>query len=196
MAKKKKKTKPKPSEPVASAQRCTGHCCKHFYLPYGPEEMKAEYRRWLVLNGEHRRSGIEALSMGPPEGLRGGAKESTIIDIHLIYPMLIYLGRFRDQLPYKPVRPPESLGEGVHIYTCKHLDRKTGDCTIYEIRPQMCREYPYSGLCNYAGCTWEERKVKPLPKPPKERSARLKVLEDDLTKLGNGEMKAIEVKHG
>lgn len=36
-------------------------------------------------------------------------------------------------------------------YTCKHFDGE--NCTNYENRPDLCRRYPNSGRCEYAGCT-------------------------------------------
>lgn len=36
-------------------------------------------------------------------------------------------------------------------YTCKHHDGATGLCIIYEERPAMCSEFPYSGLCGVCG---------------------------------------------
>jgi Fe-S-cluster containining protein len=48
-------------------------------------------------------------------------------------------------------RPHES-GEG-YMYTCKHFDEETNNCTNYENRPRMCRDYPYGGVCSYEGCT-------------------------------------------
>jgi Fe-S-cluster containining protein len=40
-----------------------------------------------------------------------------------------------------------------HVYTCRHFDDRTRLCTIYEERPEMCRDYPYgrNGGCEY-GC--------------------------------------------
>ncbi len=40
--------------------------------------------------------------------------------------------------------------EGVR-YTCNHFDWVNGLCSIYEQRPQMCREYPYRTDCEYCG---------------------------------------------
>ena len=51
-------------------------------------------------------------------------------------------------------------------YTCKNFDPVTKNCTAYETRPEMCRDYPYGnpphskgykpraeGQCNYRDCT-------------------------------------------
>lgn len=45
----------------------------------------------------------------------------------------------------------------IQYYTCRNLNKETGDCKIYEHRPRMCSSYPYKRKCEYPGCT---RKVK------------------------------------
>ena len=40
---------------------------------------------------------------------------------------------------------------GYH-YTCRAYDEETGDCTIYEDRPQMCKDFPGNGGCEFPGC--------------------------------------------
>jgi len=40
-------------------------------------------------------------------------------------------------------------------YACKHLDRATRLCTVYEIRPQMCRDYPGDVPCKW--CTYDPK---------------------------------------
>jgi Fe-S-cluster containining protein len=47
-------------------------------------------------------------------------------------------------------REYEPAAEG-HVYTCRHFDDETRLCTIYERRPEMCRDYPYAqdGGCEY-----------------------------------------------
>lgn len=38
------------------------------------------------------------------------------------------------------------------LFTCKHWDGATRLCTIYERRPQMCRDYPEPGkVCRFCG---------------------------------------------
>ena len=141
--------------------RCSGHCCKAFTLPYSPDEIWATYQRWrnqgtlqpIMKNGQLGTSGIP-------------------IDIFLIAPMLVYKGLMFP--PFKQVRPDEPRIKH-HIYTCKHFDAKK-KCTIYEYRPQMCRDYPYGKSCNYVACTWKERKEK--PETAKERKLRLTAIGD------------------
>jgi len=38
--------------------------------------------------------------------------------------------------------------------TCRHFDGK--NCTVYDQRPQMCRDYPYGKPCTIEGCTRKE----------------------------------------
>lgn len=133
--------------------RCSGHCCEQFSLPIGPEELEANYRRWLT--------------DGEPIGMNNQHPRTYYQDIHLIYPMVRYLG-FHDRDP--PKVNPTNVG-AVHWYTCKHFDPKSRDCTIYDIRPQMCRSYPGSAGCNYAECTWHEVKQKPLTPEEIERQS-------------------------
>ena len=130
--------------------RCTGHCCEKFSLDLSPEELAAGYQRWLGRQ-------TEPLTMNQNEPTR------LYQDIHLIAPMVTYLGHLDKHPPRVNPTDAELLGqppERLHYYRCKHLDPKTRDCTIYEIRPAMCRTYPDAGACDYAACTWKSRKAK------------------------------------
>jgi Fe-S-cluster containining protein len=60
--------------------------------------------------------------------------------------------------------PPPQTG---HYYTCRHHDTVTGNCTTYETRPRVCRDYPFYGSgyrnrCRYKTCTWEEAHNPPI----------------------------------
>lgn len=128
--------------------RCTGDCCRRFYLPYSPQELDDWYGRWLAALAE------------------GKAGDDT--EIHLIAPMVRFVGlgpgpafRADESIEsYDPVVAEKTDEDGTvvaatplhHYYTCVNLG-PTGDCGIYERRPRMCREYPYSRPCQYAGCT-------------------------------------------
>jgi Fe-S-cluster containining protein len=149
-----------PSEVQAKPEsRCTGHCCRMFFLPYSPDQLREEYQRWLRTDGD---AVIHKGHIGY------GQAKPLLAEIHLIYPMVIHLS---ESYPdgYAMVNPrdvdPEEVSAG-HFYTCKHLDRTTDNCTIYEDRPGMCRDYPYRGSCNYAECTWTERKALPVIQEP------------------------------
>lgn len=136
--------------------RCSGHCCENFSLPLSPAELEASYYAWLG-----REQGSSYV------GMNGRESPRVCQDIHLIYPMLVYLG-YTDKRPPK-INPSDEklLGKPevkLHRYRCKHLDPKTRDCTIYEIRPVMCRTYPDGRTCNFAGCTWSKYRAEPHTK--------------------------------
>ncbi len=63
-------------------------------------------------------------------------EQVTIPDVATVASMLIPLGVFRGQ----------------ELFTCKHHDTKSGNCTIYETRPQMCRGFPGANPCPYRNC--------------------------------------------
>jgi Fe-S-cluster containining protein len=76
--------------------------------------------------------------------ISGNKDGLTIInDIHLIFPMV---RRVRKE-------------DGNQLYSCVHWDRKTKLCGIYDIRPQMCRDYPYGGQCYKHGCKINNDKI-------------------------------------
>lgn len=129
---------------MTKASRCTGHCCQNFYLPFSPDELDRSYRRW--------KSGGEQIHMND------GKSGPIFKDIHLITPMVVHLG-FTDKEPRQIVKsggPPVKA----HRYRCKHFDAKAKVCTIYEIRPAMCRDYPGKAGCNFAACTWKSARRK------------------------------------
>ena len=76
-------------------------------------------------------------------------------EIYLIYPML----------EFKHENPDEDLP---YHYHCKHFANENGTpaCSIYEIRPRMCRNFPYyddvksldrdEPLSPYEGCGYND----------------------------------------
>ena len=152
--------------------RCTGHCCQNFYLPFSPEDIDRAYRRWSTQFGQ-----IGATHHVTMNGAEYGP---IVVDIHLIAPMVVHLG-YDGIVPRRVnLTDEELLGKPeipAHRYRCKHYDPKMKVCTIYEIRPQMCRDYPgkEGATCNYAGCTWKARKAKRETKA--QRRDRLKALQ-------------------
>lgn len=157
----KKKRKPK-----TITDRCTGHCCQMFTIPYSPDELWSTYRRWLT--------------GGEPITMNGNDPQPIAQDIHLIAPMVVHQGYLEVAL-MPSINPGDDqlLGKDLgraHYYSCKHFDAKQKICTIYEQRPAMCRAYPNGKLCNYKGCTWISQKAK--KETAKERSGRLRVLQD------------------
>jgi Fe-S-cluster containining protein len=112
-------------EPPKEPSRCTGHCCRRFSIPEPPEEIWKRYEAWQ----------------------KGSSDRRLTVDIHIIAPMLIYLGQSSYDCDGLTMREPK------HFYTCKHFNTESGDCTIYKYRPQMCSEYPYGSTCRYLDCT-------------------------------------------
>ena len=105
----------------------TALCCRRFQLDYSPEKLRGMYEEWLEAYQE------------------GQEIRPLLTDIFLVYPMLIYLGAFKSD-----VHGNECV-QTLHHYTCKHLDREAGYCTIYDIRPAICKNYP-KWLCEYKDC--------------------------------------------
>jgi Fe-S-cluster containining protein len=103
------------------ARTCPGHCCVAFYLPT-PHDRVEDMR----------------------EGMRDGEVISEMVIPLSVSEANERLERFGSDREYAPD------AEG-YVYTCRHFDDETRLCTIYEQRPEMCRDYPYghNGGCEY-----------------------------------------------
>ena len=112
---------------MSETARCTGHCCKSFWLPVSPMELQHELKKFQ-LTGRSRWSDIEKIA-----------------------PMVI-LQRTSRQCGHNS--PKSNKVE--YYYTCKHFDAASGNCMNYEDRPAMCRDYPYGRQCSYKACTRRE----------------------------------------
>ena len=77
-----------------------------------------------------------------------GGETSEIKDVQTIAAMVI------------PVARNALAGE--HVYTCKNLS-PAGDCTIYEQRPQMCRDFPQAKGCHFWKCESDQSAYFGLP---------------------------------
>lgn len=54
--------------------------------------------------------------------------------------------------------------EDEHFVTaCMFLDQKTRNCTIYEARPKICRDFPTQSRCGYYDFLMFEREVQDDP---------------------------------
>ena len=54
--------------------------------------------------------------------------------------------------------------EDEHYTTvCRFLDSETRNCTIYEARPRICREFPGAGRCGYYDFLMFERRAQDDP---------------------------------
>jgi Fe-S-cluster containining protein len=127
-----------PEHEKGNSLLCGGHCCRRFrfHKDESPESIWASYD--------------QAMKQGRLTGH----------DIHLVAPMLIYLGRSH-------INGNGGYDEQAsHWYSCKHLDTSTGLCTIYEHRPQVCRTHGASEL-GFAPCAYDRCEAKQQPsKPP------------------------------
>lgn len=123
--------------------RCSGHCCRSFSLPFSPADIE---RMRVALAGE------EAW----PEDL------IYPMDAEVLVPMLVYLGEHANpphgRLSPELVHPVD--GMRYHWYTCSHL-QENGDCGIYAERPSMCSLYPYEKGCKWLDCEWDAAKLVP-----------------------------------
>ena len=113
--------------------RCRGDCCRSMYLPVSPERLRNSYNAWMA----QEKTDVQGLPI--------------LTDIHLLGTMLVHLG----ELEANPLTGHPSGSSKAHYYRCKHL-AENGDCTIYDIRPKMCRDYPYGYPCQYPGCECDD----------------------------------------
>jgi Fe-S-cluster containining protein len=133
---------------------CTGHCCEDIGLSISPRILEVVYQNWifekLYKNGDHIGMNCQIPDWS---SLKNSSLFSGIIhDIHLIYPMLIFV--YKDDIhPDGGVQIKDTV---VYHYRCKHFDKAKRICTIYDIRPRMCRSFPNNGFCGYENCTCRE----------------------------------------
>ena len=114
---------------LATATRCTGHCCRDFVVGGGWSRARLVQESFLAQDlGDERQ-----------------AYESAFI-ADMIVPII----------GQSPDHPERWYTESRHRFTCRHFDRQRSICTVYETRPRMCRSYPHGEACAYAGCTWKE----------------------------------------
>lgn len=124
--------------------RCSGHCCRAFTLPVDPDGLRRGLELWIAREEDDRPRARELLE----QGTRFWG------DIELIATMAVAIGQF-ERNPLAPdLVPNEDAPPLQWFYRCRHHDAASGDCTIYEDRPEMCRSYPYGDPCPFPGCTY------------------------------------------
>lgn len=136
------------------SDRCTGHCCRSFFLPFSYNELR---RAWAA-QARSRARGGEPVPWVDDRGntlYRLGADW----DLETLVPRLIPLGAHSQN--------PVSAGDGGfapdrlgNFYRCSAL-QPNGDCGIYARRPKLCANYPYGTACSYKDCSWDTRGVPP-----------------------------------
>lgn len=156
-----------------SEHKCGGACCRRFVLGGNPSpnEIKEKYLAWCYQTRDASSETLSKLSEVSRTLLSSTSRSVRIpIDIHLVYPMLIYLGE-HDWDPCDPKK--HHAGKKIHHYGCKHFDTKTNLCTIYDIRPMMCKTYPGDNPCLFPGCKipGNKERLKKLRSPSKVKDA-------------------------
>jgi Fe-S-cluster containining protein len=144
--------------------RCTGQCCKSFFLPFSPIELRRLYKAALAAEpGDvqvwYREDGTE---------MRTWYDRNEVLKIGS---MVVHLGFFTDRTADK--HPTGDVMTDGHYYTCKHFEAATGNCLNYENRPLMCSDFPYSKPCPHEDrCRWDvARAGLHPPKPEVQRAA-------------------------
>ena len=129
------------------SERCPGHCCRLFWLPFTSERL-LESINARVAHGDDDRVG------GWLEGVLNYDQAEQVAG------MVVYRGMFtREQLVeyggrrglVVPLPGKLDVSPG-NWYTCRLFDDLTNLCTDYENRPDMCRNFPWFGRCIYPGC--------------------------------------------
>lgn len=77
------------------------------------------------------------------EAVAAAVLEHNIIDGAFIVDMIL------------PIEGPLDEYNSQGLFTCRHFDGI--DCTVYESRPKMCKDYPYGRPCTNSECTMENR---------------------------------------
>ena len=122
--------------------RCTGQCCKAFFLGgYTQEEIQHAYD----VDGvpwEDRPIIPKGIRVVKPRGIKRW------------WPWMIHLGKFK----HHPVTGKENnCGKELSFFTCSKL-QSNGDCGVYEDRPHFCRSYGITVECEHDNCNWSGRK--------------------------------------
>ena len=134
-----------------SAERtCPGYCCQCFILPYSIERM--------------RQMAKKSLERGDVEYARETA---------FIADMVICLGTDPDKIENLPPLKEQygkqgkllgnkkqryAYGNYGFYYTCRHYNKETKLCMVYDKRPEMCKKYPSNGFghdCMFEGCGYD-----------------------------------------
>ena len=124
----------------ATADRCVGHCCKRFPLPFSPDEIQ--------------RRALEFLRWADTAARLGTARpDRADMDLVQIASMVIPLGSEPEadvarRHGYADGKTSSGVEGRVYFYTCRNL-LPNGDCAIYALRPRMCSEYPYGRPCEH-----------------------------------------------
>lgn len=135
--------------PFIETARCDGRCCRGFVVPVIHEMGGLD---------AFRAYNAETEAMDPDE--RWEKRRRQFKDAAFIVDMLVI--KDDGTVEVCPLSG-EKLGMPHEHYGCRHWNEATGDCSVYETRPHMCREWPGNdwkvvvdvtgGACAMEGCT-------------------------------------------
>lgn len=136
--------------------RCMGQCCEDVTLKISPEELELSYHLWLRQREDR---GHDDIKMSEDSKILDRLSHNIFKDIYLVYLMLIFSHKDNNHPEFSKDHPASKLDkENIYYhYKCKHYDKKNRKCTIYEVRPWMCRSYPNGKPCYNKGCQWRKQ---------------------------------------
>jgi len=158
-----------------NGSECPGHCCRLFWLPFNEAQLQE------VLWAQKRYTDDSEYW---PKGVPNYHQASLVADLvvfrgEFTREQLVEYGRRRG-LAVPPPPSTEDENKSGAWYTCRCFDPETSLCTIYEARPDMCRNFPWFGECYYPGCTHQKPELvyhdgKPVAKDEPAKTATLEV---------------------
>ena len=135
----------------SKCKRC-GQCCERLGIGYSPDELRKAFLKWKY---DDKPEELKAHKVEHAQGMH---------EIYLLYPMLRFISK---------AKKTRSLIMPWYYYSCKHFARDKkgkGVCTIHDIKPDMCADFPYYRTCyhvrigqaaenptNYKGCGYNRR---------------------------------------
>lgn len=135
--------------------RCSGNCCREFSLPFTPAELAAK-AFWAFALGEG--------PLGDPITYLHG------IELSKIAQLAVFVRMCKPGDP-NPAGSPNTTGANHPVYTCRHFDG--ANCTVYNERPNMCRDYPYGQPCEHSSCSWDKGRAGLHPEPVELEAPKL-----------------------
>jgi Fe-S-cluster containining protein len=131
-----------PSLKLYSTTRCSGDCCRSFHLK-GYSRSELQHRAFKQLDN------AEELAAMPD--VRDETKQKAMAEAIEVAKVAAMIRPFVGE---SPSHAGVWRHEKDHFFTCVHFDGT--NCTNYEERPNICRDYPYGNACEQPTCTWKE----------------------------------------
>ncbi len=119
---------------------CKGFCCDDIGIFISPRELQNSYHRFVSRDIDKKEKEQMVMSVN-------NSQVTLWNYIWLTYPMLVF--SHQDYIHPDGDIDVKSEDRIVYHYSCKHHNKKTKDCDIYEERPMMCRSFPNNDYCGY-----------------------------------------------